>query len=151
MKDEKYRIIHMFHVGSILQITSIQINVFKVCLHINLNKRRWQLRQIRWYINKTHRSFKATATSHSFEVGSYWSSEQQDRFRCSTPLFEDCKKQSSLVDHLITVKIVWISDHGLISGPFSNRTQIWRPVFKCFRISVVRFPDVHCISRVQFE
>ena len=39
MKDEKYQIIHMSHVGSILQITSIWINVFKVYLHINLNKR----------------------------------------------------------------------------------------------------------------
>ncbi len=29
----------MSHVGSILQITSIQVNVFKVCLHINLNER----------------------------------------------------------------------------------------------------------------
>ncbi len=35
MTDEKYRIIHMFHVGSVLQITSIRINVFKVCLHIS--------------------------------------------------------------------------------------------------------------------
>ncbi len=39
MKDEKYQIIHMSHVGLILQITSIWINVLKVCLHINLNKR----------------------------------------------------------------------------------------------------------------
>jgi hypothetical protein len=39
MKDEKYQTIHVSHVGSILQITSIQINVFKVYLHINLNKR----------------------------------------------------------------------------------------------------------------
>ncbi len=39
MKDEKYQTIHMSHVGSILQITSIQINVFKVCLRINSNKR----------------------------------------------------------------------------------------------------------------
>ncbi len=39
MKDEKYQTIHMSHVGSILQITSIQINVFKVYLHINLNKK----------------------------------------------------------------------------------------------------------------
>jgi hypothetical protein len=39
MKDEKYRIIHISHVGSILQITSIRINVFKVCLHINSNTR----------------------------------------------------------------------------------------------------------------
>ncbi len=29
----------MSHVGSILQITSIRINVFKVCLHINANKK----------------------------------------------------------------------------------------------------------------
>jgi hypothetical protein len=35
MKDEKYQT----HVGSILQITSIWINVFKVYLHINSNKR----------------------------------------------------------------------------------------------------------------
>ncbi len=39
MKDKKYRTIHMSHVGSILQITSIRIKVFKVCLHINSNKR----------------------------------------------------------------------------------------------------------------
>jgi hypothetical protein len=35
MKDKKYQTIHMSHVGSILQITSIRINLFKVCLHIN--------------------------------------------------------------------------------------------------------------------
>jgi hypothetical protein len=39
MKDEKYQAIHMSHVGLILQITSIWINVFKVYLHINLNKK----------------------------------------------------------------------------------------------------------------
>jgi hypothetical protein len=39
MKDKKYQTIHMSHVGSILQITSIRINIFKVCLHINSNKR----------------------------------------------------------------------------------------------------------------
>jgi hypothetical protein len=39
MIDEKYQTIHMSHVGSILQITLIQINVFKVYLHINLNKK----------------------------------------------------------------------------------------------------------------
>jgi hypothetical protein len=39
MKDEKYQTIHMSHVGSILQITLIQINVFKVCLRINSNKK----------------------------------------------------------------------------------------------------------------
>jgi hypothetical protein len=39
MKDEKYQIIQVSHVGSILQIISIPINLFKVCLHINLNKR----------------------------------------------------------------------------------------------------------------
>jgi hypothetical protein len=39
MKDEKYQTIHMSHVGSILQITSIRINVFKAYLHINSNKR----------------------------------------------------------------------------------------------------------------
>jgi hypothetical protein len=39
MKDEKYQTIHMSHVGSILQITSIQMNLFKVYLHFNLNKR----------------------------------------------------------------------------------------------------------------
>jgi hypothetical protein len=36
---EKYRIIHMFHVGSIhWNITSIQIYVIKVCLQIDLSK-----------------------------------------------------------------------------------------------------------------
>ncbi len=40
MKDEKYQTIHMSHVGSILQITWIRINMFKVYLHINWNKRR---------------------------------------------------------------------------------------------------------------
>ncbi len=39
MKDEKYQIIHMSHVGLILQITSIRINMYNVCLHINSNKR----------------------------------------------------------------------------------------------------------------
>ncbi len=39
MKDEKYQTIHMSHVGSILQITLIRINVFKVYLHINSNKK----------------------------------------------------------------------------------------------------------------
>jgi hypothetical protein len=32
MKEEKYQTIHMSHVGSILQITSIRINLFNVCL-----------------------------------------------------------------------------------------------------------------------
>jgi hypothetical protein len=31
MKDEKYRIIHMFHMVWVLQFTLIQINVLKVC------------------------------------------------------------------------------------------------------------------------
>ncbi len=39
MKDEKYQTIHIFHVGLILQINSIRINVFKVCLRINSNKK----------------------------------------------------------------------------------------------------------------
>ncbi len=39
MKDKKYQTIHMSHMGSILQITSIRINLFKVYLHINLNKK----------------------------------------------------------------------------------------------------------------
>jgi hypothetical protein len=35
--------IHMSHVGSILQITSFRINLFKVCLRINSNKKdHWQ-------------------------------------------------------------------------------------------------------------
>ncbi len=40
MTDEKYRIIHVFHVGSVLQNPpSIQINVFKVYLHNNSYKK----------------------------------------------------------------------------------------------------------------
>ncbi len=39
MTDKKYQIIHMFHVGSVLQITLIHIKVFKVCLHIISFKR----------------------------------------------------------------------------------------------------------------
>jgi hypothetical protein len=36
---EKYQIIRMFHMGFVLwNITLIQINVFKVCLHIDLFK-----------------------------------------------------------------------------------------------------------------
>jgi hypothetical protein len=33
---------------------------------------------------------QAIAISHSCKVGSYWISEQQDRFRCSMTLFKDC-------------------------------------------------------------
>jgi hypothetical protein len=39
MTDKKYQIIHMFHVGSVLQITLIRINMFKVCLRISLFKK----------------------------------------------------------------------------------------------------------------
>jgi hypothetical protein len=38
MTDKKYQIIHMFHMGSVLQITSIRINMLKVCLHIHSHK-----------------------------------------------------------------------------------------------------------------
>jgi hypothetical protein len=39
MTEEKYRTIHMFHMGSVLQITLIGINELKVCFHINSYKR----------------------------------------------------------------------------------------------------------------
>jgi hypothetical protein len=39
MTEEKYRTIYMFHMGSILQITLILINILKVYLHINLYQR----------------------------------------------------------------------------------------------------------------
>jgi hypothetical protein len=68
MKDEKYQIIHMSRVGWILQITSLGINLFKVCLQIDLKKGCWQPRQ-KWLMTQHASTMDHTPTAicHSSE------------------------------------------------------------------------------------